>query len=60
MELLKNDTSAFVRENSCWSLGRLGNIESLEILQKTADSDTSAPVRQAATEAIETIKSAAK
>ena len=46
VELLKNDTSAFVRENSCWSLSRLGNIEALEILQKVADS-----------EAIEKIKS---
>ena len=60
MELLKNDTSAFVRENSCWSLGRLGNSESLDILQKAADSDPSEPVRKAAAQAIETIKSAAK
>ena len=60
MELLKNATSAFVRENSCWSLGRLGNSESLDILQKAADSDPSEPVRKAAAQAIETIKSAAK
>ncbi|HLD35926.1 MAG TPA: HEAT repeat domain-containing protein [Planctomycetota bacterium] len=57
VELLKNDTSAFVRENSCWSLSRLGNIEALEILQKVADSDSSAQVRKAASEAIEKIKS---
>lgn len=60
MELLRNDTSAFVRENSCWALGRLGNTESLETLQKVADSDASEPVRQVAAEAIENIKSSAK
>ena len=59
-ELLKNDTSAFVRENCCWALGQLGNSESLDILQKAADSDPSEPVRKAAAQAIETIKSAAK
>jgi len=57
MELLKNDTSAFVRENSCWALGQMGNIDALETLQKTADSDPSDRVRKVAAEAIKNIKS---
>lgn len=64
MELLKNDASAFVRENCCWALGRLGNTDSfgtlttstLEILQKVADNDASAQVRKVASEAIANIK----
>lgn len=67
-ELLRDDTSAFVRENSCWALGRLGNTDrfgtlttsALEILQKVADNDVSEPVRKAASEAIENIKSSPK
>jgi len=57
IDRLHYDTSPFVRENCAWALGRLGNTEVLENLQRAADSDPSAQVRKAAGEAIEMIKS---
>ena len=60
IELLQNDRSAFVRENACWSLGRLANSDAIEVLQKTADSDVSEQVRKSAEDSIKTIKSLSK
>jgi hypothetical protein len=57
INLLKNDKSSFVRENASWALGKLGNMQTIEILQRVADSDESEKVREVAKESIKAIQS---